>query len=109
MLSTSMATLMNILIEDQNNRLLPSHTYSVLSRGDPAHTTSLSHQQLQDAHAKRITPAMPDCVRNGRFSTYGHLPLESHMEFIDSSLVEFSQVEPSVGEPHEPCWKKPRS
>ncbi|KAK3769340.1 hypothetical protein RRG08_008832 [Elysia crispata] len=59
MLSTSMATLMNILIEDQNNRLLPSHTYSVLSRGDPAHTTSLSHQQLQDAHAKRITPAMP--------------------------------------------------
>ncbi|KAK3774120.1 hypothetical protein RRG08_065781 [Elysia crispata] len=51
-----------------------------------------------------------DCVRNGRFSTFGHLPLESHMEFIDSSsLVEFSQIEPSVGEPHEPCWKKPIS
>ncbi|KAK3781922.1 hypothetical protein RRG08_056578 [Elysia crispata] len=43
------------------------------------------------------------------FSTYGHLPLEYHMEFIDSSLVEFIQVEPSVGEPLELCWKKPRS
>ncbi|KAK3787570.1 hypothetical protein RRG08_025901 [Elysia crispata] len=86
-----------------NERLLPSHTYSVLSRGDPAQTASLTHQELQDAHAKCYHPS------NARFSTFGHLPLESHMEFIDSSLVEFSQTEPSVGEPHELHWKKPVS
>ncbi|KAK3711734.1 hypothetical protein RRG08_066009 [Elysia crispata] len=41
-----------------------------------------------------------------RFPTYSHLPLESHMEFIDSNQVEFSQIEPSVGEPLEQRWKK---
>ncbi|KAK3691943.1 hypothetical protein RRG08_021868 [Elysia crispata] len=92
-----------IIKVDQNKRPLPSHTYSILSRGDPAHTTSLTQQQLQDAHAKLYHP------RNARSSTLGHLPLESHLEFIDSSLVEFSQIEPSVGEPHEQRWKKPVS
>ncbi|KAK3768289.1 hypothetical protein RRG08_031081 [Elysia crispata] len=73
-----------IMPEDQNEQLLPSHTYSVLSRGNPAHTTSLTHQQLQEAHAKHYHPS------NAMFFTYGPLPLESHMELIDISLVEFS-------------------
>ncbi|KAK3786905.1 hypothetical protein RRG08_017501 [Elysia crispata] len=70
------------------------------AQGDAAHTTSLTQQQLQDAHAKLYHPS------NARISTFGHLPLESHMEFTDSSQVELSQIEPSVGEPHEPRWKK---
>ena len=44
-----------------------------------------------------------------RFFTYGHLPLESHLEFIDSSLSNFCQIEPSVKVPLEPRWKKPVS
>ncbi|KAK3786980.1 hypothetical protein RRG08_047011, partial [Elysia crispata] len=93
--------------------------------GHLAHTASLTHQQLQDAHATCYLPGNASEKRTEvrywylqnfatspaetRFFTNGHLPLEYHMEFIDSSLVEFIQVEPSVGEPLEPCWKKPRS
>ncbi|KAK3691944.1 hypothetical protein RRG08_021869 [Elysia crispata] len=79
-----------LIMQEAENEPLPSHTYSDLSRAHP----------LQEAHAKCYLAG------NARFSTYGHLPLESHMEFIDNSQVEFSQVEPSVGEPLEPCWEK---
>ncbi|KAK3757891.1 hypothetical protein RRG08_048486 [Elysia crispata] len=66
----------------------------------PTLPASLSHS-CRTAHAKLYHSS------KSWFSTLGHLPVESHLEFIDSSLVEFSQIEPSVGEPHEPRWKKP--
>ncbi|KAK3758578.1 hypothetical protein RRG08_041229 [Elysia crispata] len=88
-------------MKETQNELLPSHTYGVLSGGDLAHIISLTHQQLQDLHAEHYDPS------NARFSTYSDFPLESHIEFIDSSLFEFIQIEPSVGEPLELRWKKP--
>ncbi|KAK3790235.1 hypothetical protein RRG08_066704 [Elysia crispata] len=42
----------SLIIQEAQNGLLPSHTYGVFPRGDPAHITSLTHQQLQEAHAK---------------------------------------------------------
>ncbi|KAK3792719.1 hypothetical protein RRG08_065548, partial [Elysia crispata] len=53
------------------------------------------------AAGSRSSALVPQLCQFLRFSTYGHLPLESHMEFIDSNLVECSQIEPSVGEPLE--------
>ncbi|GFS14839.1 presequence protease, mitochondrial [Elysia marginata] len=93
----------SLYMQEALNELLPSHTYGVVSGGDPTHITSLTHEQLRDFHAKHYHPS------NARFFTYGHLPLESHLEFINDSLNSFSEIEPSVRVPLEPRWKKPRS
>ncbi|GFN99728.1 presequence protease, mitochondrial [Plakobranchus ocellatus] len=93
----------SLYLQEALNCLLPSHTYGVVSGGDPAHITSLTHQQLRDFHAKHYHPS------NARFFTYGHLPLESHLQFINASLEKFSQISPSAKVPLEPRWKKPRS
>ncbi|KAK3769391.1 hypothetical protein RRG08_029019 [Elysia crispata] len=93
----------SLYMQEALNELLPSHTYGVVSGGDPAHITSLTYKQLRDFHAKHYHPS------NARFFTYGNLPLDSHLEFIDSSLSKFSEIEPSVRVPLEPRWKKPRS
>lgn len=93
----------SLYMQEALNALLPSHTYGVVSGGDPKHITSLTHKQLQDFHAKHYHPS------NARFFTYGHLPLEPHLEFINSSLSNFSKIAPSVRVPLEPRWKKPQS
>ncbi|KAK3773870.1 hypothetical protein RRG08_047644 [Elysia crispata] len=96
----------SLIIQEAQNGLLPSHTYGVLPRGDLTHITSLTHQQLQEAHAKHLCPSYASFLG---FPPTATCFLESHMEFIDSSQVEFSQIEPSMGEPLEQCWKKPQS
>ncbi|KAK3756442.1 hypothetical protein RRG08_040347 [Elysia crispata] len=89
----------NNYTQETQNELLPSLTYGIFSRGDVAHIISFTHQQLQDLHVEHNHSS------NARFSTYGYLPLESHMEFVDSSLFESSQIEPIVGEPLESTGK----
>ena len=71
-----------IMQQDQNERPLPSHTYSVLSRGNPAHTTSLTHQQLQEAHAKHYHPSNAMfLVRFNHFIFFHCLSLKSFGQF----------------------------
>ena len=52
----------SLYMQEALNQLLPSHTYGVVSGGDPAHITSLTHKQLKDFHAKHYHPS------NARFS-----------------------------------------
>ncbi|KAK3793938.1 hypothetical protein RRG08_047645 [Elysia crispata] len=51
-------------------------------REDPAHITSLTHQQLQEAHAKHLCPSYASFLG---FPPTATCLLESHIEFSDSS------------------------
>ncbi|XP_038074672.1 presequence protease, mitochondrial-like isoform X2 [Patiria miniata] len=83
--------------------LLPSHTYSHNSGGDPLHIPRLTWQQLKDFHATHYHPS------NSRFFTYGDLPLEGHLEVIQQqALASFSPITPETEVPNEVRWTQPR-
>ncbi|ELU02149.1 hypothetical protein CAPTEDRAFT_179632 [Capitella teleta] len=86
------------------NLLLPSHTYSVVSGGDPIDIPNLSWQQLKDFHASHYHPS------NSRFFTYGDLPLENHLQQIsENALDQFSKIDPNTEVLSEKRWDSPRS
>ncbi|XP_022112056.1 presequence protease, mitochondrial-like isoform X2 [Acanthaster planci] len=85
------------------NNLLPGHTYSHNSGGDPLHIPHLTWQQLKDFHATHYHPS------NSRFFTYGDLPLEGHLEAIQQqALASFSPITPNTEVPNEARWTQPR-
>lgn len=63
------------------NYLLPSHTYAVVSGGDPLHIPTLKYTDLLDFHDKYYHPT------NARFYSYGNFPLEDHLKFIDEKYL----------------------
>ncbi|CAL1536313.1 unnamed protein product [Lymnaea stagnalis] len=85
------------------NSLLPSHTYGVVSGGDPEHIPELTYQQLKDFHATHYHPS------NAKFFTYGNLPVENHLQFINQSLEKFEKIAPSTDVPKEPRWPEPQT
>ncbi|PIK37344.1 putative presequence protease, mitochondrial [Apostichopus japonicus] len=86
------------------NKLLPSHTYSYNSGGNPNDILNLTHEQLREFHATHYHPS------NARFYTYGDLPLESHLEQINSlALDRFHKIEPGTSIPNETRWTEKRS
>lgn len=93
-----------LFMQKLQNGLLPSHTYGVVSGGDPLSIPSLTWQQLKDFHAYHYHPS------NARFYTYGDLPLAEHLKFInDKYLQGFSKINPGTEVPDEPTWSEPRS
>ncbi|XP_048237962.1 presequence protease, mitochondrial-like isoform X1 [Haliotis rufescens] len=86
-----------------HNKLQPSHTYGVVSGGDPAYIPDLTWQQLKDFHATHYHPS------NSRFFTYGSFPLENHLEYINTNYLQhFSRIPVNTSVPAEPRWKQPR-
>lgn len=63
------------------NNLLPSNTYKNCSGGDPLAIPSLSHDQLREFHKSHYHPS------NAIFYTYGNMPLEQHLEYINGVLA----------------------
>eukprot|EP00088_Acartia_fossae_P057236 TRINITY_DN6675_c0_g1_i1.p1 TRINITY_DN6675_c0_g1~~TRINITY_DN6675_c0_g1_i1.p1 ORF type:complete len:1010 (+),score=221.54 TRINITY_DN6675_c0_g1_i1:31-3060(+) len=84
------------------NNLLPDHTYSYSSGGFPMHIPSLSYEELKAFHAKHYHPS------NSRIFTYGDIPLETHLETIDSYLNRFEHLEMDTGVPLQARWNNPR-
>ncbi|XP_066596308.1 presequence protease, mitochondrial-like [Prorops nasuta] len=86
------------------NSLLPSHTYSVISGGDPLVIPNLQYKDLVDFHANYYHPS------NSRFFSYGNFPLEEHLKLInDRYLNSCSRVDISQTEvPPEKRWTKSR-
>uniref|UniRef100_A0A668AF13 Presequence protease, mitochondrial n=2 Tax=Myripristis murdjan TaxID=586833 RepID=A0A668AF13_9TELE len=85
------------------NKLLPDHTYSVVSGGEPLAILDLSWEQLKQFHATHYHPS------NARFFTYGDLPLEQHLKQIEEeALSKFDRTEPNTQVPPQPHWSTPR-
>ncbi|XP_059165044.1 presequence protease, mitochondrial-like [Physella acuta] len=93
----------NVYCQEALSSLLPSHTYGVVSGGDPAHIPELTYQQLKEFHSTHYHPS------NARFFTYGNFPLENHLEFINGYIGRFDKIAPSAEVPKEPRWDQPKS
>uniref|UniRef100_A0A8B9J988 Pitrilysin metalloproteinase 1 n=1 Tax=Astyanax mexicanus TaxID=7994 RepID=A0A8B9J988_ASTMX len=84
------------------NKLLPDHTYSVVSGGEPLAITDLTWEQLKHFHATHYHPS------NARFFTYGDLPLEQHLKQIqEEALCKFQRTYPNTAVPAQIHWHKP--
>ncbi|KAM6948128.1 presequence protease, mitochondrial [Aplochiton taeniatus] len=85
------------------NKLLPDHTYSVVSGGEPLAILDLSWEQLKHFHATHYHPS------NARFFTYGDLPLDQHLKQIEEdALFRFERTKPNTAVPPQPRWSSPR-
>ncbi|TRY56080.1 hypothetical protein DNTS_017927 [Danionella cerebrum] len=86
------------------NKLLPDHTYSVVSGGEPLAIPDLTWEQLKHFHATHYHPS------NARFFTYGDLPLEQHLQQIEEeALSKFQRTEPNTAVPPQSHWIEPRT
>ncbi|NP_001039262.1 presequence protease, mitochondrial precursor [Xenopus tropicalis] len=85
------------------NKLLPDHTYSVVSGGEPLNIPDLTWEQLKQFHATHYHPS------NARFFTYGNLPLEIHLKQIhEDALSKFERIDPKTSVPPQERWQSPR-
>ncbi|XP_017789683.1 PREDICTED: presequence protease, mitochondrial [Habropoda laboriosa] len=93
-----------ILSEQLLNRILPSHTYAVISGGDPLVIPTLKYNDLLNFHLTYYHPS------NSRFYSYGNFPLEDHLRFInDQYLFLMDKIDTYMSEvPSEKRWDIPR-
>ncbi|XP_053386243.1 presequence protease, mitochondrial-like [Mercenaria mercenaria] len=93
----------NIFAEAVQNKLLPNHTYGVVSGGDPEYIPDLTWEHLKNFHKTHYHPS------NARFFTYGNFPLEDHLQYINENyLSQFSKIEADTAVPAEPRWTSPK-
>ncbi|XP_014472499.1 PREDICTED: presequence protease, mitochondrial [Dinoponera quadriceps] len=93
-----------ILAERMLNSILPSHTYSVISGGDPLVIPSLQYIDLLNFHNKYYHAS------NSRFYSYGNFPLEEHLKFVNDHYLFLSdRIDTSMSAvPPEKRWTKAR-
>ncbi len=85
------------------NALFPDTTYGFNSGGEPADIPTLTYHQLKAFHQRHYHPS------NAFFYTYGNLPLEKHLEFIqDKILKKFEKIDPKTDVPSQPRWNQPK-
>lgn len=91
-----------ILAERMLNSILPSHTYSVISGGDPLVIPSLRYNDLLNFHQKYYHAS------NSRFYSYGNFPLEDHLKFINDRYLFLSdRIDASMSAvPPEKRWNE---
>ena len=81
--------------------LYPSTTYSNNSGGDPAEIPNLTYDQLKAFHKRYYHPS------NAFFYTYGNLPLNKHLSFIQSKVLSnFDRIDPDSKVPAQPRWRQ---
>jgi len=84
--------------------LYPSSTYQFNSGGEPAEIPTLTYEQLKEFHRQHYHPS------NAFFYTYGNLPLQDHLAFIeDKVLRQFKRIDPDTEVAAQPRWKQPLS
>lgn len=100
-----------VFVENQNtfvtkmlNSILPSHTYGVISGGDPLEIPNLTHEDLVDFHTNYYHPS------NAKFYSYGNFPLEDHLKFLNQEYLSSAEaIDPSATVvPAEKRWTEPR-
>lgn len=86
------------------NALYPDTTYRFNAGGDPAVIPSLTHAQLVAFHQRHYHPG------NAFFYTYGDLPLEERLAFIEENVLSrFGFLDPKTDVPSQPRWEAPRA
>ncbi|XP_053323284.1 presequence protease, mitochondrial [Spea bombifrons] len=92
-----------VFAQQLQNKLLPDHTYAVVSGGEPINIPDLTWEQLKHFHATHYHPS------NARFLTYGNFPLELHLKQIhNDALSKFGRINADSEVPAQEKWKSPR-
>ncbi len=76
--------------EALNKALFPDITYGYNSGGDPKEITNLTYGKLKEFHEKYYHPSR--CL----FFFYGNMPLEGHLDFIESQTLESTVMAPPL-------------
>ena len=85
------------------NALYPTSTYGWNSGGEPADIPRLTYAQLKHFHEIHYHPS------NAFFYTYGNLPLEDHLTFIEANVLgSFGRIDPKTEVFPEIRWDSPR-
>ena len=83
--------------------LTPDLTYAFNSGGDPADIPNLTYEMLQAFHATYYHPSR--CL----FFFYGNLPLEKHLDFIQTRALKGAErLPPLENIPRQPRFKTPQ-
>ncbi|XP_044747595.1 presequence protease, mitochondrial isoform X1 [Coccinella septempunctata] len=78
-----------ILGQKLQNLILPDHTYSVISGGDPMKIPDLTWEDLKNFHKNHYHPS------NARFYSYGNFPLLPSLEYINNEyLSKYTYLSP---------------
>ena len=100
----AMSSPSQVMVRSMLNALYPDTTYRFNSGGEPADIPSLTHEQLKAFHARHYHPS------NAFFYTYGNLPLEKHLQFIeDRVLKNFEAIDPETEVPSQARWNAPKA
>ncbi|MCG8552243.1 MAG: insulinase family protein, partial [Desulfobacterales bacterium] len=84
--------------------LYPDTTYANNSGGEPADIPKLTYEDLKAFHAKYYHPS------NSYFYTYGDLPLEESLTFIETKVLSrFDFLEMDTRVPSQPRWQAPKT
>lgn len=88
------------------NNILPSHTYGVISGGDPKVIPTLTYSDLKAFHKKYYHPS------NCRIYSYGNFPLQETLNFVNKNyLMDWPDTQ-DFGKmtkvPSEPRWDSER-
>ena len=84
--------------------LYPDTTYQYNSGGEPCDIPKLTWEGLKKFHATHYHPS------NAVFYTYGNLPLEETLTFInDRVLSQFNAITVDTAVPSQPRWDTPRT
>jgi len=93
-----------VMVRSILKALYPSTTYRYNSGGDPVEIPMLTHDRLREFHRRHYHPS------NAFFYTYGNLPLEAHLNFIEERILKgFEQIDPNTNVASQPRWKQPQS
>ncbi|KAF5274828.1 hypothetical protein FQR65_LT00411 [Abscondita terminalis] len=71
----------NLLCQKLQNLILPDHTYSVVSGGDPLIIPSLTWEDLKQFHQDHYHPS------NASFYSYGNFPLLPTLEYLNNEYL----------------------
>ncbi len=83
--------------------LYPDTTYRNNSGGEPSEIPTLTWENLKDFHAGYYHPS------NSYFYTYGNLPLEETLLFINEKVLnKFERLDIDSKVPPQPRWDMPR-
>uniref|UniRef100_A0A336M954 Presequence protease, mitochondrial n=1 Tax=Culicoides sonorensis TaxID=179676 RepID=A0A336M954_CULSO len=96
----------NSAVFSQNffNKILPDHTYGVVSGGDPLKIPELTHQDLVNFHQRYYHPS------NARMFSYGDYNLDKTLNYVNQHyLSTVEPIDPSYSiVPNQPRWSTPK-
>ncbi|MEA1963322.1 MAG: insulinase family protein [Patescibacteria group bacterium] len=91
----------SIMAESVSKSLFPNSSYRFNSGGEPEKIVDLTHKELKAFHKKFYHPS------NGYFYSYGNLPPDKHLKFINKEIMrKFKQENIKAEVKLEPRWNK---